>query len=52
MALRHLARGWRYKEIASMLGVSAETIHTHVRNLYAKLHVTSRTEAVVKYFGL
>ncbi|MEW6159536.1 MAG: response regulator transcription factor [Verrucomicrobiota bacterium] len=49
--LRQLAKGWRYKEIASELGVSVETVHTHIRHIYAKLHVTSRTEAVVKYLG-
>lgn len=51
LVLRHLAKGWRYKEIASEMGVGVETVHTHVRHVYAKLHVTSRTEAVVKYLG-
>lgn len=49
--LRQLAKGWRYKEIASDLGVGVETVHTHIRHIYRKLHVTSRTEAVVKYLG-
>ncbi len=51
LVLRHLAKGWRYKEIAADLGVGVETVHTHIRHIYAKLHVTSRTEAVVKYLG-
>jgi DNA-binding NarL/FixJ family response regulator len=49
--LRLLARGSRYKEIASDLGLGVETVHTHIRHIYEKLHVTSRTEAVVKYMG-
>jgi DNA-binding NarL/FixJ family response regulator len=49
--LRMLAKGFRYKEIAGEFGVGIETIHTHVRHIYRKLHVTSRTEAVVKYLG-
>jgi DNA-binding NarL/FixJ family response regulator len=49
--LRSLAKGWRYKEIATELGVAPETVHTHIRHIYAKLHVTSRTEAVIKYMG-
>ncbi|MBI4658172.1 MAG: response regulator transcription factor [Verrucomicrobia bacterium] len=51
LILRKLAKGWRYKEIATDLGVGVETVHTHIRHIYAKLHVTSRTEAVVKYLG-
>lgn len=52
LVLRYLAKGWRYKEIAADLGVGVETVHTHIRHIYTKLHVTSRTEAVVKYLGL
>ena len=51
LVLRQLAKGWRYKEIAADLGVGVETVHTHIRHIYAKLHVTSRTEAVVTYLG-
>jgi len=46
--LAALARGLRYKEIAELLGIGEETVRTHLRNLYAKLEVTSRTEAVIK----
>lgn len=46
-----LAEGFRYKEIADRLGISIETVREYVHNTYRKLHVTSRTEAVVKFFG-
>lgn len=41
-----LAQGEANKEIASILGVSEETVKTHVRNILAKLQVRDRTEAV------
>jgi DNA-binding NarL/FixJ family response regulator len=47
--LRLLAQGFRYKEIADNLGITVETVRTHLRRIYDKLHVTSRTEAVVAY---
>jgi DNA-binding NarL/FixJ family response regulator len=40
-----------YKEIADRLGLSTETIRTHLHNIYEKLHVRTRTEAVMKVFG-
>jgi RNA polymerase sigma factor (sigma-70 family) len=46
-----LAKGFRYKEIADALHLSVETIRTHLRRIYEKLHVSSRTEAVVKFLG-
>jgi RNA polymerase sigma factor (sigma-70 family) len=44
-----LAKGYRYKEIADALAISFETVRSHLKNIYEKLHVHSRTEAVVKY---
>jgi DNA-binding NarL/FixJ family response regulator len=46
-----LANGLRYKDIAASLHVSTETIRTHVRNIYRKLEVKSRTEALNKVYG-
>ena len=44
-----LVAGYFFKEIADRLGISGETVRTHVNHIYRKLHVRSRTEAVVKY---
>ena len=44
--LEMLARGLRVKDIATDLGLSPATVHTHVRNAIAKLEVDTRTEAV------
>lgn len=45
-----LARGYVAKEIADQLGISYETVRGHLANIYEKLHVRSRTEAVIQYF--
>ncbi|MBX7052534.1 MAG: response regulator transcription factor [Flavobacteriales bacterium] len=46
--LAFLAEGYRYKEIADKTGISIETVRTHIRNIYQKLQVQSRTEALNK----
>jgi len=46
-----LAKGFLYKEIAERLGISYETVHTHIRRIYEKLQVRTRTEAVAKFLG-
>lgn len=43
------AKGYRSKEIADALSLSPQTVETHFRNMYEKLHVRSRTEAVAKF---
>lgn len=48
--LDFLAQGLRYKEIADRLFVSTETVRTHIRNIYHKLQVNSRTEALNKVY--
>ena len=44
--LELVARGYRYAEIARLQGVSMHTVQTHIKNLYARLAVHSRSEAV------
>jgi DNA-binding NarL/FixJ family response regulator len=46
--LEELSKGLRYKEIADKLFVSLETVRTHIRNIYEKLQVNSREEALKK----
>jgi DNA-binding NarL/FixJ family response regulator len=41
-----IARGFSYAEIASLQSVSVHTVQTHIKNLYAKLSVHSKNEAV------
>ena len=47
--LDQLAGGYAYKEIAGRMNISIDTVRSYVRTVYEKLHVHSRTEAVVKY---
>lgn len=47
-----LAKGYLYKEIAETMKVTYATVHTHIRHIYEKLHVRSRTEAVAKHLRL
>jgi DNA-binding NarL/FixJ family response regulator len=47
--LELLSEGITNKCIASRLGISSETVRTHLGRIYEKLHVQGRTEAVSKY---
>ncbi|HEY4417474.1 MAG TPA: response regulator transcription factor [Verrucomicrobiae bacterium] len=49
--LELLAEGFAYKQIAANLELSISSIRTYIRSMYEKLHVNSRTEAVVKYLN-
>jgi|SRR6185503_20224402 len=49
--LKALAKGLRYKEIADEQFISLQTVRTHARHIYEKLHVQSRTEALNKIYG-
>lgn len=46
--LQHLVKGKSFKMIASEIGATYETVRTHMKNIYVKLHVNSNTEAVSK----
>jgi DNA-binding NarL/FixJ family response regulator len=46
--LQALAKGFSYKDIAAALFISVETVRTHIRNIYDKLHVHNRSEALRK----
>jgi DNA-binding NarL/FixJ family response regulator len=49
--LAKLAEGLTVKEVATALDVSWDTVRNHVANIYSKLHVHSRSEAILKYLG-
>jgi two-component system, NarL family, response regulator LiaR len=46
-----LSKGLSYQELADKLFISSKTVRKHIFNIYEKLHVNSRMEAVNKYFG-
>jgi DNA-binding NarL/FixJ family response regulator len=47
--LARIAQGYLAKEIADALGISIWTVHGHVKSIFEKLNVHTRTEAVVKF---
>lgn len=49
--LGYLVKGYFYKEIAGELFISVETVRTHIRNIYEKLQVRTRSEAILKYLN-
>jgi len=49
--LDSLAKGFTYKQIATEFAISIDTVRTHLRRIYEKLHVQSRTQAVARYLS-
>ena len=48
--LRSAAKGYANKVIASKLGISTQTVQVHLRNIYNKMDVSSRSEAIARAF--
>lgn len=48
--LQYLVNGFSYKLIAAELAISIDTVRGHIKNIYEKMHVNSKTEAVAKAF--
>ena len=46
-----IAKGKLEKEVADILGISLKTVKNHISNIYAKLQVHTRVEALNKFFG-
>ena len=46
--VKGLVNGYSYKAIAADLFISIDTVRSHIRRIYEKLHVNSKTEAVLK----
>jgi DNA-binding NarL/FixJ family response regulator len=46
-----LAKGFSSSEIGQQLTIGLETVNSHLKHIYGKLHVRSRTEAVIRYLG-
>lgn len=49
--LHLLAEGMLSKEIARRLEIGLETVNSHLKHIYGKLHVRTRTEAVIKFLA-
>ena len=49
--LQLLSQGYANKVIADKLGISIDTVCSHLKHVFNKMHVSSRTEAVVRYIA-
>ncbi|HNR15927.1 MAG TPA: response regulator transcription factor [Chitinophagaceae bacterium] len=48
--LQHLVNGYSYKMIAAEMYIAIDTVRSHIKKIYEKLHVNSKSEAVAKAF--
>lgn len=48
--LQHLVNGYSYKMIAAEMFIAIDTVRSHIKKIYEKLHVNSKSEAVAKAF--
>jgi DNA-binding NarL/FixJ family response regulator len=46
-----LTKGYSNKEIADQISLSIETVRSHLKHIYEKMHVRSRAEAVARYMS-
>jgi len=46
-----MSQGYENREIGQRLAIGVETVRTHLRHIYDKPHVRSRTEAVAKHLS-
>ena len=46
--LSYLVKGLKYQKIADEIFLSYEGVHSHIKNIYKKLHVSSRSQAIIK----
>jgi DNA-binding NarL/FixJ family response regulator len=51
IVLENLSRGLQYKEIAEELNISFQTVKCHITNIYTKLKVNNRSEAMIRYIS-
>lgn len=49
--LELLSKGFLYKEISDQLGITLPTVKSHLKQIYEKLRVQTRTEAAVKFLA-
>ncbi|MBA4322838.1 MAG: hypothetical protein C0408_08485, partial [Odoribacter sp.] len=50
--MERLSKGWLNKEIADDLGLKDNTVRNHLQNIYHKLKVGNRTEAIIEYLKI
>jgi DNA-binding NarL/FixJ family response regulator len=48
--LQFLVNGYSYKMVAAEMDISIDTVRSHIKKIYEKLHVNSKSEAVAKAF--